>query len=208
MKRKNNFQSDISDFTSSNSRNYCSTDNSNKQSDAHLQDLNKKIKDLEKEIQSLKERLHADDLHAETSYEKQLQERKKNNLVVFGLQEEEQDDGSQLRALFWTGRSLEKCRPLIVKLRNQEEKAEILFKAKRLKNNPCWKGISITHDLTKQQCQAEKVEEMELQRKAAEKNCQLLSHEKSANVWTVVGGRGTRRHVLRAKETAQNQGRI
>ena len=223
MKRKNEFKSDINDFTSSNSRSYRSTDNNNKQSDAHLQDLNKKIKDLEKEIQSLKERLHADDLQAETSYEKQLQERKKNNLVVFGLQEEERDDGSQLKALFSnlgtdikvddtqffrTGRSLEKCRPLIVKLRNQEEKAEILFKAKRLKNNQYWKGISITHDLTKQQCQAEKVEEMELQRKAAEKNCQLLSYEKSANVWKVVGGRGTRRLVLRAKETAQNQGRI
>ena len=152
---------------------------------------------MEKQIQTLKERPHVADLQGETSYEQQLQERKKNNLVVFGLQEDQRDDISQLRALFSnlganvnvdniqffrTGRSLEKCRPLIVKLKNQEEKAEILFKAKRLKNNQYWKGISITYDLTKQQCQAEKVEEMELQRKAAEKNCQLLSYEKSANV--------------------------
>ena len=97
---------------------------------------------------------------------------------------------------------MEKCRPLIVKLKNQEEKAEILFKAKRLKNNQNWRGVSITHDLTKQQCQAEKVEEMELQRKAAEKNCHLL--EKCTKVWKVVGGRGTRRLALRDKETAQN----
>ena len=167
----------------------------------------------------MKERLHADDLQAETSYEKQLQERKKNNLVVFGLQEEERDDGSQLKALFsnlgtdikvddtqffWTGRSLEKCRPLIVKLRNQEEKAEILFKAKRLKDNQNWRGVSITHDLTKQHCQAEKVEEIKLQRKAAENNRHLL--EKSTKVWKVVGGRGTRRLVLRDRETCQNQG--
>ena len=195
-----------------------STDNSNKQTDTHLQDLNKKIKDLENQIQSLKAMSHTADLQEVTSYEQQLQERKKNNLVVFGLQED-QRDVSQLRALlsslgadidvvntqfFWTGRSLEKPRPLIVKLRNQEEKAEILFKAKRLKNNQDWPGVSITHDLTKQQCHAEKVEEMELKRKAEERNCNLLEDEKSAKVWKVVGGRGTRRLVLRDREIRQN----
>ena len=131
MSVKNDFHGNTSNFISSNSKNYCSTDNSNKQTNNSNKqtDLNKKIKDLEKEIQSLKGSLHADDLQAETSYEKQLQERKKNNLVVFGLQEEERDDGSQLRALFsnlgadikveniqffWTGRIFEKFQPLIV----------------------------------------------------------------------------------------------
>ena len=192
------------------------TVNSNKQSDARIQDLNKKIKDMEKQIQTLKERPHVVDLQGETSYEQQLQERKKNNLVVFGLQEDQRDDISQLRALFSnlganvnvdniqffrTGRSLEKCRPLIVKLRNQEEKAEILFKAKRLKNNQNWQGVSITHDLTKQQCQKEKIVELELKRKAEEMNCQLLGNEKFEKFWKVVGGRGTRRLVLRNKGT-------
>ena len=194
-----------------------STDNSNNQTDAHLEDLNKKIKDLENQIQSLKAMSHTADLQDVTSYEQQLQERKKNNLVVFGLREDNRDDVS-LRSLlsslgadidvdntqfFWTGRSLEKPRPLIVKLRNQEEKAEILFKAKRLKNNQDWPGVSITHDLTKQQCHAEKVEEMELKRKAEERNCNLLEDEKSAKVWKVVGGRGTRRLVLRDREIRQ-----
>ena len=193
-----------------------STDNSNKQTDTHLQDLNKKIKDLENQIQSLKAMSHTADLQEVTSYEQHLQERKKNNLVVFGLQEDQRDDVSQLRALlsslgadidvvntqfFWTGRSLEKPRPLIVKLRNQEEKAEILFKAKRLKNNQNWQGVSITHDLTKQQCQEEKIVELELKRKAEEMNCQLLENEKFEKFWKVVGGRGTRRLVLRNKGT-------
>ena len=192
------------------------TVNSNNQTEAHLQDLNKKIKDMEKQIQSLKERPHVADLQGETSYEQQLQERKKNNLVVFGLQEDERDDISQLRALFSnlgadinvenvqffrTGRSLEKCRPLIVKLRNQEEKAEILFKAKRLKNNQNWEGVSITHDLAKQQCQTEMIVELELKRKAEEKNCQLSENEKFEKIWKVVGGRGTRRLVLINKGT-------
>ena len=107
---------------------------------------------------------------------------------------------------FRIGRSLEKCRPLIVKLRNQEEKAEILFKAKGLKNNQNWEGVSITHDLTKQQCLAERVKEMELRKEAEEKNCRLLEDEKLAKVWRVVGGRGTRRVVLRDKEAPQDQG--
>ena len=159
---------------------------------------------------------HTADLQDVTSYEQQLQERKKNNLVVFGLQEDQQDDVSQLRALlsslgadidvvntqfFWTGRNLKKPRPLIVKLRNQEEKAEILFKAKRLKNNQNWQGVSITHDLTKQQCQEEKIVELELKKKAEEMNCQLLENEKFEKFWKVVGGRGTRRLVLRNKGT-------
>ena len=49
MKRKNEFKSDINDFTSSNSRSYRSTDNNNKQSDAHLQDL-KRLKTWRKKF--------------------------------------------------------------------------------------------------------------------------------------------------------------
>ena len=76
---------------------------------------------------------HTADLQDVTSYEQQLQERKKNNLVVFGLREDKRDDVSQLRLLlsslgadidvdntqfFLTGRSLKKPRPLKVKLKN------------------------------------------------------------------------------------------
>ena len=73
-------------------------------------------------------------------------------------------------------------------------------KAKGLKNNQNWEGVSITHDLTKQQCLAERVKEMELRKEAEEKNGRLLEDEKPAKVWRVVGGRGTRRVVLRDKE--------
>ena len=79
-------------------------------------------------------------------YELQLQERKKNNLIIFGLEEDDWEDVIHLEELFSSlgvdidvdniqcfqiGRSLEKCRPLIVKLRNQEEKAEILYEEGR-----------------------------------------------------------------------------
>ena len=210
-------------------KNNNSTNSNNLHTDADLQNLKQKIKDLENksavwesQIQSLKGKSQAvDPQSAETSYELQLQERKKNNLVFFGLQEDEQDDINQLKALFSdlgadvyldntkffrTGRSLEKCRPLILKLENQEEKAKILFNAKKLKNNKTWTGVSITHDLTKQQCQTEKLKEMELKKEAVEKNSRLSKEEKSTRVWKVVGGRGTRCLVLRNKETPQNQG--
>ena len=210
-------------------KNNNSTNSNNLHTDADLQNLKQKIKDLENksavwesQIKSLKGKSQAvNPQSAETSYELQLQERKKNNLVFFGLQEDEQNDINQLKALFSdlgadvsldntkffrTGRSLEKCRPLILKLENQEEKAKILFNAKKLKNNKTWTGVSITHDLTKQQCQTEKLKEMELKKEAVEKNSRLSKEEKSTRVWKVVGGRGTRCLVLRNKEAPQNQG--
>ena len=210
-------------------KNNNSTNSNNLHTDADFQNLKQKIKDLENksavwesQIKSLKGKSQAvDPQSAETSYELQLQERKKNNLVFFGLQEDEQNDINQLKALFSdlgadvsldntkffrTGRSLEKCRPLILKLENQEEKAKILFNAKKLKNNKTWTGVSITHDLTKQQCQTEKLKEMELRKEAVEKNSHLSKEEKNTRVWKVVGGRGTRCLVLRNKEAPQNQG--
>ena len=220
LRGKNVFDSNPKNFISQNSGDSNNTDNSNNQTNTNFCNSNEKIKDLEKQcavlqlqIQSWDKHLHAVDLQStETSYELQLQERKKNNLILFGLHENEQDDIHHLKTLFSnlgadidvnntqiyrTGSSLEKCRPLIVKLRNQEEKAEILFKAKSLKNNQNFQGVSITHDLTKRQCQAEKVREMDLRREAEEKNCHLSENEKSDKVWKVVGGRGTRRVVLR-----------
>ena len=92
----------------------------------------------------------------------------------------------------------------IVKLENQEEKAKILFNAKKLKNNKTWTGVSITHDLTKQQCQTETLKERELKKEAVEKNSRLS--KSYPKIWKVVGGRGTRRVTLTFKETPQNQG--
>ena len=243
--------SNRNNFISKSNRDNNSIDNNDNQTNTYLKNLNKKIEDLEKKSAVWELQLQSKEQQqalshqqqqqkqqqqqqqqqpqqqqqqqqlAETSYELQLQERKKNNLIIFGLQEDGRDDIYHLEALFSNlgvdvnvnntqcfriGRSLEKRRPLIMKLRNEEEKAEILFKAKGLKNNQNWQGVSITHDLTKQQYQAEKVKEMELKKEAEEKNCQLPADEKFARVWRVVGGRGTRRVVLRDKEIPKNQG--
>ena len=198
-------------------------DNDSKETNAQLEILKEKIKDLENksavwesQIQSLREKSDVGNGQSEGSlYELQLRERKKNNLIVFGLPEDDTNDLHQLKALFSNlgagvnvddtqyfriGRKIGKCRPLIVKLKNPAEKAEVLFKAKGLKNNRVWEGIAITHDLTKEQCQVEKVREAELWREAEEKNCHLSRDDKS--VWRVVGGRGTRRVILSQPRTA------
>ena len=87
-------------------------------------------------------------------------------------------------------------RPIIIKLENQEKKAHILFKAKNLKNNKKWQGISIAHDLTKMQCQEAKMKEMQLRKTVHEKNAQLTESERSKKAWKIVGGRGNRRLKL------------
>ena len=145
-----------------------------------------------------------------------LGQQKRNNIVIFNLPHHEQGecqqhDQLQLEALFVdlgvninpsdvsffrVGNSIGN-RPLIVKLRCHEMKANILFKAKILKNNKKWKGVAIAHDLTKLQCQEEKVNEMVLKREAECRNQALPENQKASKTWRIVGGRGTRRLVLR-----------
>ena len=82
----------------------------------------------------------------------------------------------------------------MLKLKDKGEKAEILFMAKSLKNKRKWQGVSITHDLTKLQCQEEKAKEVVL-RSIAEGRNQSLTEEEKCNKWKAVGGKGTRRLI-------------
>ena len=107
-----------------------------------------------------------------------LRERKKNNLIVFGLRENNEalneevvvndlfhDLGTVITSdeyqCFRVGKhSSQNYRPLVIKLPNAIIKNDILAKAKMLKGNEKWKGVSITHDLTKMQCAEEKTNEL------------------------------------------------
>ena len=213
------------DLNSNNSNNSNNNSNNYKiETDDQLESLRNKVKNLEKrsemwesKFQSSQGASNAPDFTqpATTPYELQLQKRKKNNLIIFGLKENDQDanqsDKNELQSLvadlestvsldetqfFRVGRNLGRCRPLVLKLKNECEKAEILFLAKSLKNKRKWQGVSITHDLTKLQCQEEKAREVELRSIAEERNRSLPEGGKSKE-WKVVGGRGTRRLMLR-----------
>ena len=150
----------------------------------------------------------------------QLREKKRNNLVIFGLlenknQPDSQQDKSRIQSLlhdlaidcnslqdnhlFRVGRyASEKCRPIILKLQNAEVKQEILAKAKNLKGNDEWKGVGITHDLTKLQCAEVKARELQLRNDAYMKNKQLSDEDMLTKIWKVVGGRGARHVALKS----------
>ena len=143
-----------------------------------------------------------------------LRERKKNNLIIFGLgesnealNEEVVDDlfhdlgiviTSDEYQYFRVGKyNCQNYRPLVIKLPNAIIKSDILAKAKMLRGNEKWKGVSITHDLTKMQCAEEKTNELLLRNEAVKRNEGLSPEEKLTKIWKVVGGRGSRALAFR-----------
>ena len=143
-----------------------------------------------------------------------LRERKKNNLIIFGLgesnealNEEVVDDlfhdlGTVITSdeyqCFRVGKyNSQNYRPLVIKLPNAIIKNDILAKAKMLRGNEKWKGVSITHDLTKMQCAEEKTNELLLRQEAVKRNEGLSPEEKLTKIWKVIGGRGSRAFAFR-----------
>ena len=108
-----------------------------------------------------------------------LRERKKNNIIIFGLHEMD-DDLAVIKLLaadleldldpscdivhnFRVGTSNNgNMRPLVVKFACLEKKNAMLLKAKKLKGMEKWNGVVVTHDMTKLECQVEKAWEMKL----------------------------------------------
>ena len=144
-----------------------------------------------------------------------LRERKKNHLIVFSLRENDEalnekvivddlfdDLGTVITSdeyqCFRVGKyTSQNYRPLVIKLPNANIKTDILAKAKILKGNEKWKGVSITHDLTKMQCAEEKTNELLLRQEAVKRNECLSAEEKLRKIWKVVGGRGSRAVAFR-----------
>ena len=99
-----------------------------------------------------------------------LRERKKNNIIIFGLHEMD-DDLAVIKLLaadleldldpscdivhnFRVGTSNNgNVRPLVVKFACLEKKNAMLLKAKKLKGMEKWNGVVVTHDMTKLECQ-------------------------------------------------------
>ena len=115
--------------------------------------------------------------------ELELRERKKANVIIFGLPEAGEDKvlieslfhdmsmpfdtNSHIQTFYCVGRpNDEKKRPIVIKLMNTVKKNEMLFKAKNLKGNVKWRQVVITHDLTKMECFEEKTRELRLQQEA------------------------------------------
>ena len=135
-----------------------------------------------------------------------LRERKKNNIIIFGLGEAD-DDQELIKSLFDDleistdphcnfrvgSQGSGKARPMVVKLGHASIKHQILRNARKLKGMAQWTGVIITHDLTKLECQEEKFHEIKLRQYAEEMNQSMSTEEKMSKIWKVVGGRGERR---------------
>ena len=188
-------------------------------SNEKIRNLEQEIEENKREINAL--RLSTPTPHiilgTATPSEEELRTWKKNNIIIFGLPESQATDSKEetqmevqllfhdlglqlntvtdVQSMYRVGRpSAEKKRPIVIKLTSSDMKREILFKARNLKGNPRWKGVVITHDLTKLQCLEEKNHELKLRHEVQKNNSMLSEVEKQIKVWRVVGGRG-RRHL-------------
>ena len=139
-----------------------------------------------------------------------LHECKKNNIIIFGLEETSEDEvqiklllsdldiainESDIQCNFRVGRpNPEKKQPVVVRLKESRTKEEILLRAKNLKGNTKWKNVVIAQDLTKREYLEEKARETSLRKEAEEKNVKLAELEKGVRIWKVVGGH-ERRHL-------------
>ena len=139
-----------------------------------------------------------------------LRERKRNNIIIFGLREVDDDQAlvksllndldipfdalSDMRGHFRVGRlNGERPRPIVIKLAHANKKQEILMNARNLKGMESWIGVTIAHDLTKMEYQEERIQESILREKVGEMNQNLSVEEKRQKIWKIVGGRGCRR---------------
>lgn len=139
-----------------------------------------------------------------------LRERKRNNIIIFGLREVDDDQAlvksllndldipfdahSDTRGHFRVGRlNSERPRPIVIKLTHANKKQEILMNARNLKGMESWTGVTIAHDLTKMEYQEERIQESNLRKKIEELNQNLSVEEKKQKIWKIVGGRGCRR---------------
>ena len=139
-----------------------------------------------------------------------LRERKRNNIIIFGLREMDDDQAlvksllndldipfdalSDMRGHFRVGRlNSERPRPIVIKLAHANKKQEILMNARNLKGMESWIGVTIAHDLTKMEYQEERIQESILREKVGEMNQNLSVEEKRQKIWKIVGGRGCRR---------------
>ena len=191
-----------------------------------MDEMNQKILAFDDKVKQLQSEIHANRVEMKTCLptigghgpfkqvvpEWVLRERKRNGIIIFGMQEME-DDGALIEALFQdldiryssddirakyrVGQpSNEKKRPIVIKFCDIGKKNEILARARNLKGKSKWSGVVITHDLTKMECHEEKIREIKLRQEVDERNKKLSVTEKQLRFWKVVGGRGERRVAL------------
>ena len=152
-------------------------------------------------------------------------EERADNIVIYGLRESDKvdgkermkDDGDKVREMcaeieaemedeeievkFRAGKKREdgKARPLIVKIRDVENREKILANARKLARKDEWKRVFLAPDLTARQREEEKKKEDERKKEAEEKTRKVVAEGKMGK-FIVVGQRDRRRIVWKEEE--------
>ena len=208
-------------------------DQSVKNHDEQLKELDKTVNDIKKnankaakefQIQTVK-----DDASDAVLTELDEREKRKNNVIIHGLDESSSDvtdgrvrkseDLAKLQSLvdalnvqIQLSTSLKyakrlgekqetaaKPRPLLVRFKNTHDKDSLLEKSLDLKDNADWSSVSLVQDLTKKQRQ----HEQSLRDKCTAKNDERSEDEAKNWEWKVMGPRGMRRIVRRDLVTVE-----
>ena len=186
-----------------------------------MEDLDSRLKVVEKDVMEVKK----DKAQNGGVPMKELMEieDKKANLVIFGIPEQTgsgltsrsaKDKDAQVvdsileevarrkvvfEVKFRIGQKEEgKDRPIVLKLRNQHEKYEILDNCSRLKDHSQWQNVYIRPDLTKLQRDCRQAHEAQLKAEASQKNAE----RKNGETWEwKPRGRGLLRHLVKVHNT-------
>jgi hypothetical protein len=195
-----------------------------KATEPNTQEINKLRQELDKVKQALDQ--ERGDRNAMLSEELRDRELRRNNIVIHGLPEPnentsysrarmEQDRAvcgnlfstmgirtrqEDLRFCRRVGERGQDPRPITIGLRTEEEKRAILERA-RLLRGTSYDNVSIVPDMTKMQRQAED----NLTREAEARNGQLTAEDREKNLkWLVVGKRGEKRLIKATEREGQN----
>jgi hypothetical protein len=138
-------------------------------------------------------------------------EKKKRNIIIFGLKESENGNTNEqgkfdrdnvtkllddinvrarITSTYRVGNSSR--RPLIVRFQSADERNIVLSQAKGLKHLTQWKNVFLAEDLTKNQYQMEKHRETMLKDEAVKRNSDIGHNQ---YFWKVIGGRSDRRII-------------
>ena len=192
--------------------------------DSQIEPIKEKLALHDTQISNISERLtkveSTKESYAEEVYKEMYeQEKRKNNVVIFSLDEQDQeltkmdilkkeklmvtalftdmklldptDDKIDMRISRIGAYNTDKIRPLKVMLNNTDVKNQILSAAKNLKGKKRWKKVSIASDLTKTQQQLAKKKREELATLAAKKNSERSTDEIDQGVkYKMVGNYG------------------
>jgi hypothetical protein len=154
-------------------------------------------------------------------------EARRNNLIIHGLQEVDipnprdrmerdralcgeilsvigaRTRATDLRFCRRVGERGREARPLVIGVRSEEEKRNILDRAAELRRSS-FSNISIGPDMTRMQRRAED----QLAREVETRNNQLTAEDREKNLrWMVVGRRGEKRMIKGTEREQQNYGR-